>query len=38
VSIVASISERLVIVGSLPMTGTGKAQKFLLRDLARKAT
>jgi acyl-CoA synthetase (AMP-forming)/AMP-acid ligase II len=32
------LPERLVIVDSLPMTGSGKVQKFRLRDLARKST
>ncbi|MEU7810996.1 AMP-binding protein [Pseudonocardia sp. NPDC049154] len=32
------LPEKLVLVDELPMTATGKVQKFLLRDLAREAT
>jgi acyl-coenzyme A synthetase/AMP-(fatty) acid ligase len=30
------LPERLLLVDELPMTATGKVQKFLLRDLARE--
>jgi cyclohexanecarboxylate-CoA ligase/acyl-CoA synthetase len=34
---VHKLPEKLVLVDSLPMTGSGKVQKFKLRDLARDA-
>ena len=31
------LPERLLLVDELPMTATGKVQKFMLRELARAA-